>query len=377
MTIFHNSELAADIVQELVEDIEEHYIASEAALLQLDRTPGDMVTIRQLFRSVHTIKGNLGIVGFTPALPVLTAAEELLSMMRDGSLLFDAMLGDLILLVLDQIKTYVNSFSELGLVEYDENWVTELSQIIHAIAVGSNEQRQQLVIDAIRYIDPAITVGSAEEEADYSRIQGDNFLSEQGFERDKDLRFFRDLMIPIESRSQYWSGRGDRILKMALLLNELDGSPVDNSQLAVAVYAHDFGMAFIPIELLHKSTTLSDAEILLLRSHVQSSAHLLQHMPSWSEAKKIIMQHHEASNGSGYPYGLREREICDGAKILAIADSFDALTHQRAYAVDQKRPIIRAVKEINDCAGNQLSEYWVDVFNRAVQPVLLAHRSGS
>lgn len=375
MSIFHNKELAPEIIRELIDGFEEHYLASESMLIQLDRTPDDLGIIRQLFRSVHTIQSDLGVVGFSPAMPLLTATEELLGLLRDGRFVFSSMIGDLVLLVLNQVKSYVDTFSQLGLVEYDEQWSAELSQLIHDLAMGSDESRDQLVVDAIRFIDPAVIIGGPEEEADYSRIQSDNFLLDQGFKYEKDLRFFRDLMMPIESRSQYWNGRGDRILKMALLLNELDGSPVDSNQLAVAVYTHDFGMAFIPVELLHKNTTLTDTEILLLRSHVQSSADLLQHMSPWREAKQIIMQHHEASNGSGYPYGLREREICDGAKILAIADTFDALTHQRAYAADQKRPIIRAVKEINDCAGSQLSQYWVDVFNRAVQPVLLAHRS--
>jgi HD-GYP domain-containing protein (c-di-GMP phosphodiesterase class II) len=159
-----------------------------------------------------------------------------------------------------------------------------------------------------------------------------------------------------------------------LILNRLAGRPVNEQDLAVAVYVHDFGMAFIPVELLHKQTQLDDAEILLLRSHVQSSAQLLQQLPRWQAAREIVLQHHEAVDGSGYPFGLREREISDGAKMLAIADSFDAMTHHRAYASHQKRPIIRAVKEINQCAGKQLSPYWVEVFNRAVAPVLAARK---
>jgi HD-GYP domain-containing protein (c-di-GMP phosphodiesterase class II) len=143
----------------------------------------------------------------------------------------------------------------------------------------------------------------------------------------------------------------------------------------VAVYAHDFGMAFMPLEILHKEATLTDNDIVLLRSHVMCSANLLQHMEQWRPAAEIVMQHHEAVNGSGYPVGMRDKEICDGAKILAIADTFDALTHQRASALHQKRPIIRAVKEINDCAGKSLSQKWVEIFNKAVDPVLAEYRA--
>jgi hypothetical protein len=64
--------------------------------------------------------------------------------------------------------------------------------------------------------------------------------------------FFWELMKPIEKRSKYWEGRGDRIAKLAGYINKIAGAPIDESQLAVACYMHDFGMAFMPITLLHK-----------------------------------------------------------------------------------------------------------------------------
>jgi HD-GYP domain-containing protein (c-di-GMP phosphodiesterase class II) len=207
---------------------------------------------------------------------------------------------------------------------------------------------------------------------DDSSQQSADFLKSLGLAANEDLEFFRDMMEPIESRSRYWQGRADRILKMVLILNKQIGKPVDERQLTAAVYVHDFGMAFIPPELLHKEGVLSDHEISLLRSHVQSSAHLLQHMPKWQQAKEMVLQHHEAVNGSGYPYGLREREICEGAKIIAVADSFDAITHQRAYGAHLKTSVLKAIKDINDCGGRQLSLYWVEVFNQVVEPVITA-----
>ena len=198
--------------------------------------------------------------------------------------------------------------------------------------------------------------------------------NDPGIGDDPDLAFFRALIAPVEQRTRYWQGRSDRIAKMALFINREAGCPVDECQLAVAVYTHDFGMASMPMALLHKTDTLSDREILLLRSHVQASAQLLEHMPRWRPAREMVLQHHEHADGSGYPYGLREREISDGAKIIAIADTFDAITHQRAYDPGQKQPILRAMTEINAAAGRQLSAYWVEVFNRVVEPVLAARR---
>ena len=92
--------------------------------------------------------------------------------------------------------------------------------------------------------------------------------------------------------------------------------PIDEDQLAVACYMHDFGMAFMPIEILHKNGRMTESEFNLMRSHVYKSARLLEHLEHWNEARKIVMQHHERMDGSGYPLGLKEVDICDGAKLL-------------------------------------------------------------
>ncbi|ARN73737.1 HD-GYP domain-containing protein [Oceanicoccus sagamiensis] len=379
MGVFQCDDIDLAVVRELIDDINNHYQISEQALLMLDRQPDDTELLLSLFRSVHTIKGDLSIVGFAPAMPLMNAVEDLSSLLREGRVHYTPLISDLVLLVLDRVRSFVDSFKAHGFVEYDQQEVQQLGDSMAAIAAdisrgGLQSGQEAKIAELIRRLDPSVVI--EEHQPGYgSRLQEDEFLRELGLDRDHDLDFFRDLMEPVEKRSQYWQGRSDRILKMALILNQLGGSPVDERQMAAAVYCHDFGMAFMPLDLLHKEGTLENSEILLLRSHVQSSAHLLQFMEQWQPAKEIVLQHHEAANGSGYPYGLREKEICDGAKILAIADTFDALTHLRAYSAHQKRPIIRAVKEINDCAGKQLSAHWVDIFNRAVQPVLLAHRA--
>ena len=376
MDVFESKDLNQKLVNELVDDVNKHYLISEKALIDLDRNPDNPELLAELFRSIHTLKGNFGVVSFAPAIPLVHAIEEVMSVLRQGDIPYSPMISDLILLVLDLVRGYVNRYSEEGYIQYESSWVAELSQKITALTLCKSEDiRQHQIADAIRLLDPTVIVDE-EHGVDGGSLHDDSFLQTLGFDADidEDVQFFRALMEPVEDRSRYWHGRGDRILKMAMILNQIGGSPVDSQQLAVAVYVHDFGMAFMPLALLHKKDTLYDDEILLLRSHVQSSSHLLQNMDQWREAKEIVMQHHEMVDGAGYPYGLRENEICDGAKILAIADTFDALTHHRAYSDHQKRPIIRAVREINQCSGKQLSPHWVEIFNKAVEPVLSAHR---
>jgi HD-GYP domain-containing protein (c-di-GMP phosphodiesterase class II) len=94
---------------------------------------------------------------------------------------------------------------------------------------------------------------------------------------------------------------------------------------------------------------------------------MLNKMQKWDEAATITYQHHERVDGKGYPEGLTENQIHDGAKILSIIDAFDAITQSRAYAASVKRPFIRAVLEINSQVGTQFSSVWVERFNLIVK----------
>jgi HD-GYP domain-containing protein (c-di-GMP phosphodiesterase class II) len=194
-------------------------------------------------------------------------------------------------------------------------------------------------------------------------------------EEREDLVFFRELMKPIEKRSRYWEGRGDRSAKLAGYINKIAGSPVNEVQLAVACYMHDFGMAFIPVAVLHKLEKLKEAEFNLMRSHVYKSARLLENLNQWNEARKIVMQHHERIDGSGYPLGLEEDNICEGAKLLAILDTFDAITHARAYETHQQMPKKKAVIEINRIAKGQFSNRWMQAFNSGMALLLTSERT--
>ena len=189
-------------------------------------------------------------------------------------------------------------------------------------------------------------------------------------EKQFDILFFRELMKPIERRSMYWEGRGDRIAKLAFYVNRVAGTPVDEDQLAVACYVHDFGMAFMPLKILHKKDKLDNNEFNLMRSHVYKSSRLLEHLDQWNEARKIVMQHHERIDGSGYPLGLKEKDICEGAKLLAILDTFDALTHERAHTGHVRHPKKKAVLEINKVAEGQFSKTWMQHFNKAMASLL-------
>ena len=382
MQMFKHEELDEDILTDLLEEINELYEASEQTLIELELKPEDNELQRSLFRSVHTIKGDLGLVNFSPLIPLLQYAEELLDYLRKGQIQYTSNMSDLVLLIMDKVKVFVQSCIQTGQAEYDKQLFEQLVTAIQRITPENGPQHEQLLAKAVVLLDPSFDTSqehelsneSAASEAPVS-IATTGIPKSISNEEREDLVFFRELMKPIEKRSKYWDGRGDRIAKLAGYINKIAGSPINEVQLAVACYMHDFGMAFMPIAVLHKQEKLQEVEFNLMRSHVYKSARLLENLTQWNEARKIVMQHHERIDGSGYPLGIKENDICEGAKLLAILDTFDAITHARAHQSHLKRPKKKAVIEINRIAKGQFSTKWMQAFNTGMAALLTSERA--
>ena len=382
MQMFKHEDLDEDILTDLLEEINELYEASEQTLIELELKPEDNELQRSLFRSVHTIKGDLGLVNFTPLIPLLQHGEDLLDYLRKGQIQYTSNMSDLVLLIMDKVKVFVQSCIQTGQAEYDKGLFDQLVTAIKRITPENSGQHEQLLAKAVLLLDPSLDLGQDHEQTNESSTsEAPVSIATTGIpksisnEEREDLVFFRGLMKPIEKRSTYWEGRGDRIAKLAGYINKIAGSPVNESQLAVACYMHDFGMAFMPIAVLHKQEKLEELEFNLLRSHVYKSARLLENLNQWNEARKIVMQHHERIDGSGYPLGIKESDICEGAKLLAILDTFDAITHARAHQGHMQRPKKKAVIEINRIAKGQFSSRWMQAFNRGMAVLLTNERA--
>ncbi|WP_133468505.1 HD domain-containing phosphohydrolase [Paraglaciecola marina] len=379
MQIFKHEDLDEDILTDLLEEINELYEASEQTLIELELKPTDNELQRSLFRSIHTIKGDLGLVNFTPLIPLLQHGEDLLDYLRKGQIQYTSNMSDLVLLIMDKVKLFVQSCIQTGQAEYDKDMYERLVAAIICITPDNSNDHEQLLAKAVLILDPSLDLGIEINDASTTEKPASSApasvattgipKSITNIERE-DLLFFRELMKPIEKRSRYWEGRGDRIAKLAGYINKIAGSPINEVQLAVACYMHDFGMAFMPVKVLHKQEQLEEVEFNLMRSHVYKSARLLENLTQWDEARKIVMQHHERIDGSGYPLGIKEDDICDGAKLLGILDTFDAITHARAHEAHLQRPKKKAVIEINRIAKGQFSTKWMQAFNSGMAALL-------
>lgn len=366
-----------EIMQDFFQDFKEAHQHCEHVLIELEFRPTDKELLNTLFRSVHTIKGNLIYVGLKDLSPILQSVEDLLDALRSGKLNYDKALSDLIILALDTTRLLVRARIEKRTAPVAAERFDKMCEAISAIVSASPEQRITAITNAIVIIDPSTKVGPNERNAPGAEYkarakeisQEQRILEKFGVEFNEDFVFFKGLAGPLEARSHYWVGRTERQLRIALAMNEMARRPLNPTQLAAAVYMHDVGMAFQPLEILHKTGRLTQAEMRSIQSHPKFGYDLLNRMRHWDEAAQMVLQHHERPDGTGYPKKLTSLEINDGAKILAIVDTFDARTHERAYSNDVKRPFIRAVLEINSCIGTQFSERWVTIFNDVIKRI--------
>lgn len=380
MQTFEPVDLEPEILADLIEEINELYEASEQTLIELELKPEDNELQRALFRYVHTIKGDLGLVNFTPIIPLLQHVEDLLDFLRKGQVSYTSIMSDLVLLTMDRVKQFVEDVIAHGTAQYDDVLYQQLILAVSRISPENRKEHDRLLGEAVLLLNPdldqALHLGEALDEGAVRQKPAKPKLSNLGIPKDLsaekrlDILFFRELMQSIERRCDAWSGKGDRIAKLALYVNDVAGNPIEEDQLAVACYAHDFGMAFMPLKLLLKETPFTDNEFNLMRSHVYKSSRLLEHLDQWDLARKIVMQHHERVDGSGYPLGLKDDDICDGAKLLAILDTFDSMTHSN---MRKDKPTFlkkRAVIELNREAKGKFNQTWLRYFNQAMATAL-------
>jgi HD-GYP domain-containing protein (c-di-GMP phosphodiesterase class II) len=126
---------------------------------------------------------------------------------------------------------------------------------------------------------------------------------------------------------------------------------------------HDIGKVAVSEAILSKPGPLDPAELAEIQTHPTVGAELIGPVGPASEALPFVLYHHERWDGDGYPSGRRGAQIPEGARILAVADAFDAMTSTRPYR--HALPIQRALREIERCAGSQFDPEMAHAFLEA------------
>src|SRR5213078_4315015 len=165
----------------------------------------------------------------------------------------------------------------------------------------------------------------------------------------------------IEARDPYTRGHSARVTALAeKIARRLGWSEERLASLRIGGPLHDIGKLAVSDEVLRKEGRLDDGELAQIREHPTIGARILLRMAALREAIPYVLYHHERWDGNGYPSGKAGEEIPLEARVLAVADAFDAMTSDRPY-----RPALgrdEALAEVARCAGTQFDPEIVRIF---------------
>lgn len=174
------------------------------------------------------------------------------------------------------------------------------------------------------------------------------------------------LAAAVEARDPYVYGHSRKVNAYAVDLAEAIGLPPDEvSRISTAALLHDIGKIAIPDSILNKKGKLRPEDWEVIKSHPRLGANIVANVPSLVPCGDGILYHHERWDGSGYPEGLKGEAIVLDARILAIADVFDAMVSTRPYRGAYRHE--KAVEALREGAGTEFDPELVEVFIRLVE----------
>jgi putative nucleotidyltransferase with HDIG domain len=171
------------------------------------------------------------------------------------------------------------------------------------------------------------------------------------------------LTAALETRDAETHGHSERVVTFSLRLGREYGLVGPQMKaLEFGSLLHDIGKIGVPDAILRKPAKLTEEEWIRMREHPLHGQQILRGIEFLEGASKVVAQHHEKWDGSGYPLGLKTEEIDVCARIFSVADAFDAITSNRVYR--EGRSYEAAAKELDEWAGRQFDPQVVEAFHR-------------
>jgi response regulator RpfG family c-di-GMP phosphodiesterase len=171
------------------------------------------------------------------------------------------------------------------------------------------------------------------------------------------------LTAALETRDSETHGHSERVVSYSLRLGREYGLNSDQMKsLEFGSLLHDIGKIGVPDSILRKPAKLTEEEWVRMREHPLHGQQILRGIEFLQGASRVVAQHHEKWDGTGYPLGLRNEDIDICARIFSVADAFDAITSDRVYR--RGKPYEAAAQELDDWAGRQFDPKVVEAFHR-------------
>lgn len=180
----------------------------------------------------------------------------------------------------------------------------------------------------------------------------------------KDNAYFQTinaLVSAIDASDKYTGGHCNRVMQISVAVGKkINLSKEDLEILKYGALLHDIGKIGIDNHIVNKKGRLTDKEYIEIKTHPSIGIHIISNIEYLSKAKVILDEHHEKYDGTGYPHGLKGEEISILARIVTLADAYDAMNSDRSYRKKMDKEVI--LEEIRKNAGKQFDPELVPIF---------------
>ncbi len=363
------------------DELEELAVSFNSMSGQLERQFQTLTTIAELDRTILS------------SMKSLTIVEVMLGSMRNLFLCDSALIclfngeapGKASIFVQDRHstatdsgKTFEISPADIGRLRDNPRWLRvdmEREPLEYLTACAGNGERSFLVLPVLLKDEllAVLNMGYAHmDQSTEERVSDARQLADQmaiGLSNSKLLKDLEQmnwgalqaLARTVDAKSPWTAGHSERVTTHALAIAELlHLPPKEVDMLHRAALLHDIGKIGTPHNILDKPARLTDEEYQIIQDHPTIGARILEPIGAYRDIVPIIVQHHERYDGKGYPLGLAGKDILLAARILAVADVFDALISERPYRAGWD--LNRVIEHMAGQAGLQFDPEIVEVF---------------
>lgn len=178
------------------------------------------------------------------------------------------------------------------------------------------------------------------------------------------------LAATVDAKDHYTYGHSRKVSQYAVAMaQDMNLPPEKIAVIRTAGLLHDIGKIGIPDSILNKDGALDDQEWRQIRAHPRMGVEILRYVVELANALPIILNHHEHFDGSGYPSGTKGQDIPFEARLLSVADAYDAMTSLRPY--HNQRSTQEAIEELRRCAGTTFDPEMVEIFCNTLQSMIV------